>query len=127
MKHWQPKDLQFLMDDKYFPNCIECSEHWLDSEHKTFFHKKDCQHGRKAEDWDIINERLDKRLEAFEKKYGVNGSGIFCNICGKSAVGTMHVFFHGTDKTAEDWPVCMNHAYHEDRNGRETQFRGFPS
>lgn len=118
MRDWEEKDLQFILDKKYFPECVDCGQ--------TYFHKRSCSSVTGiVDDMSIINERLNKRLEEFEKKHGVNGCGIECNECSNIAVGTMHVFFHNTQKTAEDWPVCMDHAFHEDSAGRECQFKGF--
>ena len=120
------KEVEYVMDYKYFPNCIECSEHYLDSELRHSFHKTGCTRGRDVE-WSIISKRLDERLEAFNKRYGKNGCNMECEVsgCTNKAIGMMHVFYHNTKTTAEKWAVCMDHAYHEDSAGRETQFKGF--
>lgn len=122
MKEWQEKDLKFLLDTKHFPDCIECGQH--------YFHKSHCSRrlGGPTEPsvpWEVINERLNKRLEEFEAKHGVNGSGLQCKECKNAAVGEIHVLYHGSNRTVESWPVCMDHAFHEDSSGRESQFRGF--
>ena len=125
MKHWKEKDLLYILDKKYFPKCVECGGH--------YFHKEGCGSapfsGRteiSKKQMSIINERLDKRLEEFEKKYGVNGCGVECeNIgCANIATGKLHVLYHNTNKTAEELAVCMEHAYHEDSAGRVCQYRG---
>lgn len=123
MKQWQKKDLKFLNNSTYFPNCIECSDHYLDSKHRNYFHKGDCQCGQK--DWETTNARLNERLEAFEKRHGVDGCGVQCKKCKNIAVGEMHVLYHYTKTTIERWPVCTDHSFHEDSAGRETQFKGF--
>jgi len=126
MSKFTTNDLRFIMDRKFFPNCIECSEHYLDEELKDFFHTRNCTHGRET-DWDVISKRLDERLEAFNKRHGEHGSEIECEepTCTKRAVGMMHVLFHNTKTTAEKWAVCMDHAYHTDTSGRECQFKMF--
>jgi len=121
MKHWEQKDLKFLLNSKYFPKCIECEQ--------TYFHKRDCSrvlgNTELSISMDIIDERLDKRLEEFERKYGINGHGIKCKYCENIAVGEMHVLYHHSNSTIEQWPVCIDHAFYEDSEGRESQFRGF--
>ena len=122
MKQWQESDLKHLMDSNYFPNCIECSEHYLDFKHRSFFHKEGCQRG--INDWGRTNERLNERLKAFEERHGVRGSSIKCEECENPATGKIHVLYHNTQSTVESWPVCMDHAWHEDSAGRESQYRG---
>ena len=118
MKQWKEKDLEFLIDPKFFPECIECGN--------VYFHKSGCGRGKNLSPIEL-NKRLNERLAEFEKKYGSGGVKIHCQEphCRNMAAGVMHVFFHGTDKTAESWPVCWKHAYHEDSMGRESQFRAF--
>ena len=125
LKHWKKKDLQFITNNHYFPNCIECSEHWIDGKQHNYFHKDNCQrgHGKK---WEIITNRLDERLAVFEKKHGIDGKGgISCRECSNVAVGFMRVFFHNRRVVVEEWAVCMDHATHEDDNGRESEFKPF--
>lgn len=122
MRQWEEKDLKFILDKKRFPKCIECDGH--------FFHKNNCSRSPVGPDelsvpWEVINERLNQRLEEFEKDNGINGSLISCKECKNKAIGEMHVLYHGTNHTVESWPVCMDHAFHEDISGRECQFRGF--
>ena len=113
MKQWQQKDLKFLLDPKYFPDCIECG--------RAFFHKPGCQRGD-CKDWSTINKRLNKRLEEFERKYGVNGNMVKCSFCENKAAGTMYIYYHHSTHAIEKLPVCMDHAYYEDASGRETAF-----
>ncbi len=125
MKQWTEKDLKFILDKKLFPECVICLGH--------YFHKEGCSGsfggGGPISDkqWAIINDHLNKRLEEFEKKHGVNGEGIQCQNagCQNQATGQMHVLYHGSTSTVEDWPVCMDHSFHEDSSGRECQYRGF--
>lgn len=122
MRQWEEKDLKFLLDKRYFPECIECEQH--------YFHKDTCSRrlGGPTEmsvPWEVIDERLNARLAKFEREHGENGCGIHCKECGELAVGEMHVLYHGSNRTVESCPVCMNHAFHEDSSGRESQFRGF--
>ena len=115
MKQWQEKDLKFLLNSEYFPECIECGN--------IHFHKVGCTRG--ASNFELTNVRLNERLAKFEEQYGEDGIGIQCKECGKRAWGMMHIFYHGTETTVESWPVCMAHAYHEDSVGRETRFIAF--
>lgn len=68
MRNWEEKDLKYIHNSTYFPNCIECANDPYSMEEKQYFHKSGCERGLK--DWDETNRRLNKRLEIFEKKYG---------------------------------------------------------
>lgn len=121
MSKWKESDLEFLLDKKYFPDCVECGGH--------FFHSAQCSRvsGHMSVSMDVINERLDARLEEFNSKHRKPSGAISCAEpgCMNDAAGKMHVLYHGTQLTAEEWAVCMDHAFHEDILGRECQFRGF--
>jgi hypothetical protein len=116
MKHWEESDLKFLLNPEYFPDCIECGN--------SFFHKSGCGRGSNL-DAKTANERLDRRLADFEEKHGVNGSHLKCRDCKKTATGEIRIFFHGTESVIEVWPVCIDHAFHEDREGRESRYIAF--
>ena len=120
MSRWKEKDLKFILDLKYFPICPDCG--------KTYFHDGSCSHvtGKVSpKKMERINIELDRRLDEFEKKHGVDGCGISCHICDNVAVGEMHVLYHHSETTVEKWAVCMDHAFHEDSIGRESRFKGF--
>lgn len=116
MRTWKESDLKFLLNKEYFPNCIECDGH--------FFHKAGCTRGAEA-DFEVIDRKLDKRLAEFEKKYGDNGCKITCRDCKKPATGEIRIYYHGTLTIIEAWPVCLDHAFHEDEAGRESRYVGF--
>lgn len=116
VRHWKKEDLKFLLNPEYFPNCIECG--------CSFFHKAGCTRGKDLEA-KTINERLDRRLAEFIQKHGENGSLIKCKDCSNPATGEMKVFYHGTQTIIESWPVCIDHAFYEDSNGRNCQYEQF--
>lgn len=113
---WEEKHLKFLLDKKLFPECIECGG--------KYFHKQSCQRGMGIP-WEETNRRLNKRLKELEKKFGHDGCGIQCRQCENHAEGMMQVLFHHTAFVAEEWPVCMDHAFYEDLAGRDSQFVPF--
>jgi len=119
------KQMKFVMDSKFFPNCIECSEHYLEEELRCFFHKVGCTRGRS--NWKQTSKRLDERWEVFKQRHGEDGSSIECAEpgCTNKATGMLHILYHSGSATVEKWPVCMDHAFHDAPNGREAQYRGF--
>ena len=115
MRTWKESDLKFLLNKEYFPNCIECDGH--------YFHKAGCTRGAEV-DFKEIDRKLNKRLAEFKKKHGVNLS-LKCKECNNPATGEMKIFYHGTNTVIESWPVCIDHAFYEDSNGRNCQYEPF--
>ena len=114
------------MNRNYFPNCIRCSDHYLDAKQKDFFHKDGC--GLLQYEYlpfEEINKRLNERLEVFEQRHGVDGHGIRCKACANAAYGVMRIFYHNTNTAIDEWPVCMDHAVHKDGSGRKSKFVAF--
>jgi hypothetical protein len=116
MRQWEESDLKFLVNKRYFPECIECGN--------QFFHKAGCARGASL-DAKTLNEKLNRRLAEFEKEHGIHGIKIPCRDCNNPATGEIRIFYHGTESVIEDWPVCIDHAFHEDSEGRESRYIAF--
>jgi len=119
------KLMEFITDRTFFPNCIECDpDTYLEPKLKSYFHTPTCQrgHGLSPEE---LTRRINERIRVFIERHGEDGCGVKCKLCSNAATGVMRVLFHNTNTVAEHWHVCMDHAFHEDTNGRECRYGGF--
>lgn len=123
VQKWKEEDLQFLLDPKFFPECIECGN--------LYFHKSHCSRitGKMSDaTWKRVNEKLDARLKEFNEKFKKDNKGVRtglkCKHCSNPATGKIVVMFHNSTSVIEEWFVCMDHAFHEESNGRKAEYRG---
>lgn len=98
-----------------FPNCIECSGNYLSETRTHYFHKNDCKRGLGL-DKDELIKRIDERYLRLKPI-------LYCSTCGEVATGEIVVKYHGKEAIVERWYVCLNHAFHEDRTGRKSEYK----
>jgi len=110
------------IDHGYFPNCIECSEHYAEMTQHNFFHKEGCSCGANI-NWDIISKRIDERILVLRehiKKNKKNKSK--CRDCDNDADGMGWVRYHSSKTIVESFPLCHIHSDFNDHTGRPQGF-----